>query len=78
MIDLLEYGFKKNRTTAEETEYEGYGFRVSVFEYLFKQFNGSEVIHRSFMVNTKSRTSVHEIDELEGWLEKNRIERKVK
>lgn len=69
MVDLLEYGFVETRKSDNWKEYEGHDYRITIFDYMYKTFNGTEVNHKSFVINTKATTSrAFPLEELEQWL----------
>jgi|CXWL01.1.fsa_nt_gi hypothetical protein len=77
MIDLLEYGFIEAKKTSNYTEYHGHGFRVTVYDYLRKTFDESEINIRTFVVDTQQTSSApHPLDELEQWLKNKNINKK--
>ena len=74
MTDLLKYGFTETRKTDSWTEYEGHGFRITIFDYLYKTFAGSEINIRTFTVNTQKTSSMaFPLDTLEEWLKSKNI-----
>lgn len=76
MINLLDYGFVETDETERCIEYTGHGFRVRICNYFYKSFDGSELIHHTFVVNSHQFTSrLRHIDELGQWLEENNIKK---
>lgn len=76
MVDLIEYGFTETIINDRQTDFEGYGFTVNVYAYLFKTFEGIELARHVFVVNSKQFTSrSRPIDELGAWLEEKNIKK---
>ena len=76
MVDLIEYGFIKTLETDRQTDYEGHGFTINVYGYLFKTFEGIELARHVFVVNSKQFTSrSRPIEELGAWLEEKNIKK---
>ena len=74
MVNLIEYGFVEARKTPNWTEYIGHGFRVTVYNYLYKTFNAVEVNRQTFVVDTQQTSSAPKpLSELEQWLKENKI-----
>lgn len=76
MIDLKEYGFVETTKTDRQTDYEGHGYIVSLYGYLYKTFEGIEIARSVFVVNSKQFTSrSRPIEELGLWLEEKKIQK---
>lgn len=74
MIHLIEYGFTEGKKTQNYTEYIGHGFRVIIFDYSYKTFQGAEIHTQTFIVNTQKMSSrVYSLSELEQWLKDKKI-----
>jgi hypothetical protein len=74
MADLLKYGFIETRKDANWTEYEGHGYRITIFNYMVKTSDNSEINRRTFTVNTKQTSSMaFPLDTLEEWLKNKNI-----
>jgi len=73
MIDLTKYGFVDTRKDTNWTEYEKNELRITIFNYMVKTSDNSEINRRTFVVCTKQTTSMpFPLDTLEQWLkEKN-------
>lgn len=74
MIDLTEYGFTETTKTPNWIEYSGHGFRVTIYNYLRRIFDESEINIRTFIVDTQKTSSPPKpLAELEQWLIENQI-----
>lgn len=73
MINLEEYGFVKMEETERQTDYDGYDFKVIIYNYMVTTSDKSEIAHNTFLVSSKQFTSrSRPISELAAWLvEKN-------
>jgi hypothetical protein len=74
MIDLTRYGFAETKKDVNWIECEGHNYRITVFDYLVKTSDGSEINRRTFTVSTKQATSMpFPLDTLEQWLKDKNI-----
>lgn len=76
-LDLTEYGFIQTATTDRWIEFQGHDFIVTIYNYFTKTFDGSEIIHHTFVINSKQFTSrSRPISQLEDWLSEKKISKK--
>jgi len=74
MIDLTKYGFTETRKDTNWTEYDNGTYRITIFDYMVKTSDNSEINRRTFTVNTKQTSSMaFPLDTLEEWLKNKNI-----
>lgn len=74
MADLLKYGFIETRRDVNWVEYEGHDYRITIFDYLVKTSDNSEINRRTFTVDTKQTSSMpFPLETLEEWLKSKNI-----
>lgn len=78
MVDLLKYGFEKIKESETYDEYKGHNIIITVYHYLYKNFDGSETMRNTFIVSSQRYTSrAYNIFELEEYLKRVNIKPKI-
>lgn len=72
MHNLLDLGFILINQSEFHTEYKRNEFRIFIYDYPYKDFNGIEKQRQTFVVHTKKYTSgAYPIKYLDKWLKEH-------
>lgn len=76
MINFEDYGFVKTSETDRCTDYEGYDFTVTIYNYMVMTSDKSEVVRNTFVVSSKQfMSALRPISQLEDWLKDKNIKK---